>query len=140
MVKFHGIARSIVSDRDPKFVCYFWKILWTMLGTKLLFDTSCHRQTDWQTEVVNRTLSALLRANVGTKLKNWDECLAHIEFAYNRNVHGTTNHTTFVVVYGFNPLTPLDLAPLPAHDRVSLDGKKSAEQVRALHEKVKLRI
>ena len=45
--------------------------------------------------------------------KSWDEYLSHIEFAYNRVVHKTTNISPFEVVYGFNPLTPLNLLPLP---------------------------
>ena len=34
--------RSIVSDRDVKFLSYFWKVLWGKLGTKLLDSTTCH--------------------------------------------------------------------------------------------------
>jgi hypothetical protein len=34
---------------------YFWRTLWLKLGTKLLFSTTCHPQTDDQIKVVNHT-------------------------------------------------------------------------------------
>jgi hypothetical protein len=45
-VTLHGIPRIIVSDRDAKFLSYFLKTLWCKLGTKLLFSTTCHLQTN----------------------------------------------------------------------------------------------
>ncbi|XP_028193856.1 uncharacterized protein LOC114379406, partial [Glycine soja] len=113
IVRLHGLPRSIVSDRDSKFLSHFWRTLWSKLGTKLLFSTTCHPQTDGQTEVVNRTLGTLLRTVLRKNLKTWEACLPHVEFAYNRAVHSTTNCSPFEVVYGFNPLTPLDLLPMP---------------------------
>ena len=136
IVRLHGIPKSIVSDRDVKFLSYFWKTLWAKLGTKAMFSTTCHPETDGQIEVVNRTLSTLLRVVIQKNLKNWEECLPYVEFAYNRSVHLATNHSPFEVIYGFNPLTPLDLMPLSIEDRASLDGKKKAESIKALHEKV----
>ncbi|XP_035551062.1 uncharacterized protein LOC118349658, partial [Juglans regia] len=117
IVRLHGVPRSIVSDRDVKFLSYFWKVLWGKLGTKLLFSTTCHPQTDGQTEVVNRTLTQLLRTVVHKNLKTWEDCLPFIEFAYNRTMHTTTSYSPFEIVYGFNPLTPLDLMPLPVDDK-----------------------
>jgi len=69
-VRLHGIRKSIVLDRDVKFFSYFWKTLWGKLGTKLLFSTICHPQTDGQTKIVNRTLSQLLRAIIQKNLKS----------------------------------------------------------------------
>ena len=63
--------------------------------------------------MINRTLSSLIRVVIKKNIKSWEECLPHAEFSYNRVVHNTTQHTPFEVVYGFNPLTPLDLFPLP---------------------------
>ncbi|KAG7568008.1 Integrase catalytic core [Arabidopsis thaliana x Arabidopsis arenosa] len=140
IVRLHGMPRTIVSDRDTKFLSYFWKTLWSKLGTKLCFSTTCHPQTDGQTEVVNRTLGTLLRTVIKKNLKSWEDCLPHVEFAYNHAVHSTTCFSPFQLVYGFNPLTPLDLTPLPLSERVSMDGKKKAELVKLMHEKAKQNI
>ena len=100
IVRLYGIPRTTVSDIDVKFLSHFWKTLQSKLGTRLLYSTTCHPQTDGQMEVVNRILSTLLRPIFQRNLKNWEECLPHVEFAYNRNVHAT-NHSPFEVVYGF---------------------------------------
>ncbi|KAK1680976.1 hypothetical protein QYE76_041824 [Lolium multiflorum] len=137
IVRLHGVPKTIVSDRDVKFMSYFWKTLWRKLGTKLLFSTTCHPQTDGQTEVVNRTLSQLLRSMIKKNLKEWEECLPHVEFAYNRAVHSTTELCPFEVVYGFKPITPLDLLPLPIHERVNMEASKRADFLKKIHVKTK---
>ena len=140
VVRLHGVPRSIVSDRDSKFLGHFWRSLWSMLGTKLLFSTTCHPQTDGQTEVVNRTLGQLLRCFVKENLKSWEDHLPHIEFAYNRVVHSSTSHSPFEVVYGFNPLTPLDLLPIPYDCVMNANGVDRAEKIKALHRHVREQI
>ena len=89
------MPKTIVSDRDVKFTSYFWKTLMAKLGVNILFSMAYHPQTDGQTEVVNRTLSSLLRALIKPNLKNWDECIPHTEFAYNRAMHSATKKSPF---------------------------------------------
>ena len=70
-----------------------------------------------------------------------DEYLFHIESAFNRVVHKTTNISPFEVVYGFNPLTPLDLLPLPNPQTfVHKEGATKAEFVKKMHERIKEQI
>jgi hypothetical protein len=103
----------------------------------LLFSTTCHPQTDGQTKVVNRTLSTMLQAVLKKILKMWEECLPHVEFAYNRVVHPTTKVSPFEVVYGFNPHAPIDLLSLPTSERINHDAKERDDFILKLHEKTK---
>jgi hypothetical protein len=131
---------TIVSDRDAKFLSHFWRTLWNKLGTKLLFSTTCHPQTDGQTEVVNHTLGTMLRAVLKKNLKMWEECLPHVEFAYNRATHSTTKVSPFQVVYGFNPRAPIDILPLPTSERIHSEAKERAEFILKIHETTKQNI
>ncbi|KAK1667947.1 hypothetical protein QYE76_056106 [Lolium multiflorum] len=70
-------------------------------------------------------------------LAEWEECLPHVEFAYNRAVHSTTELCPFEVVYAFKPITPLDLLPLPIHERVNMEASKRADFVHKIHVKTK---
>jgi hypothetical protein len=107
------------------------------LGTKLLFSTTCHPQTDGQTEVVNCTLGTMLRAILKKNLKMWEEYLPHVEFAYNRATYSTTKVSLFQVVYDFNPGAPIDILPLPTSKRIHDYAKEPAEFILKMHEPTK---
>ena len=70
IIRLYGIPRTIVSDRDANFLSHFWRSLWRLVGTKLLFGATCHPQTDGQTEVTNRTSTTLLRGMVSKSLSD----------------------------------------------------------------------
>jgi hypothetical protein len=70
----------------------------------------------------------------------WEECLPHVEFAYNRAEHSTTKVSPFQVVYGFNPHAPIDLLPLPTIERIHSDARERADFILKLHETTKANI
>ena len=82
LLKLYGLPKSILSDRDVKFMSYFWKTLWHMMGTKLKFSTAYYPQTDGQSEVVNRSLGNILRCLIGENGKTWESILPEIGRAH----------------------------------------------------------
>ena len=85
-------------------------------------------------EVTNRTLSTLLRVLIKQNIKEWEECLPIAEYTYNRARHSTTGKSPFEVVYGFNPLSPLDILPLPLQERINMDGSARASYLKKMHD------
>src|SRR3954467_13421300 len=140
ILRLHGVPKTIVSDCNVKFLSYFWKTLCAKLGIKLLFSMAYHPQTDGQTEVVNRSLSTLLRVLIKKNIKEWEDHLPVAEFAYNHAIHSTTTRSPFEVVYGFNQLCPLDILPLPLQERVNLDASARARFIKTIHEQTRATI
>lgn len=107
IVWLHSIPTSIVSDRDKIFMSAFWKSLSQLQGTKLNMSSSYHPQTEWQTEVVNRTLEQYLRCFTSDHPRWWKDWLAWAEYSYNTSCHSTTKLTPFEAVYGVPPFSLL---------------------------------
>jgi hypothetical protein len=78
IARLHGIPRTIVSDRDPKFTSNFWKGFFNGFGTNLNFSTTYHPELDGQIERVNQVIEDMLRMYVMDKPSKWEEYL-HLE-------------------------------------------------------------
>ncbi|XP_058008303.1 uncharacterized protein LOC131182909 [Hevea brasiliensis] len=59
---------------------------------------------------------------------------------FQKVMHSSSGYSPFELVYGFNPLTPLDLLPLPINHVASLDSEKKAEMVKKMHEQARLHL
>lgn len=117
VVRLHRLLRSIVFYWDSEFLSHFWRTLWEKLGTKLLFSTTCQFQIDGKKKWLIELWVNFWDIWYTRIFKEWETHIPHIEFAYNKVVRATTSHSPFEIVYGFNPLTPLDLCPFPTPKR-----------------------
>jgi hypothetical protein len=58
--RYYGTPTTILSDRGPQFVSFFWQEFNNILGTKIKLSTVDHPQTDGQTEIYNQYLQQRL--------------------------------------------------------------------------------
>jgi hypothetical protein len=71
IIRLHGVPESIVSDCDPVFTSTLWKELFWLTGTKLCTSSAFHPQTDGQSEVANKIITAYLRCLAGDRPRSW---------------------------------------------------------------------
>jgi hypothetical protein len=116
--RLHGLPSDIISDRDSRFTSAFWKSLLSSLGIRPRMSTAFHPQTDGQTERLNQTIEAFLRAYVNHKQNDWVELLPLAEFAYNNTITTAHGMTPFYANYGYHPSSgsvPPGSNTLPVH-------------------------
>jgi len=83
VIRLHGVPRKIITDRDTRFRGKFMDALTSALGINQALSTSFHPQTDGQTERMNQLVEDVMRNYVSAIQKDWDEWIAHAEFAIN---------------------------------------------------------
>jgi len=103
--KNHGLPTDIVTDRDLRFTSEVWREFLKILEIRPRMSTAFHPQMDGQTERLNQTIEAYLRAFVGHEQDDWVRLLPMAEFAYNNSVTTGNGVTPFYANYGFHPQT-----------------------------------
>lgn len=132
IVRLHGVADSIVSDRDSKFTSKFWQETHRLLGTRLLMSTAFHPQTDGVTERANRSIAQILRGMVRPDQSDWVAKLPIVEFALNSTVSSTTGFAPFELNGGYLPrmITSTPASDIPGVQHFATQVLEHLEQAR----------
>ncbi|MBW0538862.1 hypothetical protein O181_078577 [Austropuccinia psidii MF-1] len=127
-----GVFQNIISDRDPKFTSVLWTNLHNLFGTKLLFSTAYHPQTDSLAERMIQTLKDIIRrfCAYGLELKgsdgfthDWCTSIPALELAYKTSIHPSTGKTPEILEKGWNPRLPYNT---PKKDLVGINPTASS--------------
>jgi len=112
--KYHGLPTDIVSDRDSRFTLETWMEFLRLSGIRPRMSTAFHPQTNGQTERLNQTIEAYLRAFVSKEQDDWVRLLPMAEFAYNNSTTTGNGMSPFYANYGFHPaaMNPASTEPL----------------------------
>ncbi|KAG8377407.1 hypothetical protein BUALT_Bualt08G0029800 [Buddleja alternifolia] len=143
VVKYWGLPKSIISDRDPRFTGRLWTELFKLLGSELCFSTSFHPQTDGQTERVNALLECYLRHFVSANQHDWAKILDVAQFSYNLQRSEATGKSPFELATGQQPLTPhtlvisFDSARCPGAAKMAKSWAEQSDLAKSFLEKAR---
>ena len=100
VVRYHGLPRTIVLDRDKLFLSKFWSKLLRLNGITRNLTSPYHPQADGQAEKSNQVVEIALRHCVDFVQQDWSRHLAQIEFAINTSRNATTGVSPYAALYG----------------------------------------
>ncbi|KAM4067118.1 integrase core domain-containing protein [Hirsutella rhossiliensis] len=93
--RFHGMPRSIVSDRGSNWLSRFWKRFCRLAGVTQKLSTAYHPQTDGGPERMNQEIEAYLRAYVSYVQDDWGDLLPAAQLALNNRESAATKISPF---------------------------------------------
>jgi hypothetical protein len=108
--RLHSLPKTIINDRDKRFMSMFWKELFRLVGMELTPSTIYHPQTDGQTEIVNKWVEGYLRNYVAGQQKAWVRWLHLGEYCYNTTQHMSIGMSPFRALYSYDPLSFVEIA------------------------------
>ena len=113
IVARHSVPRYLLSDRGTNFLSKVFLEICKLLGVVKVNTTAYHPQTDGLLERFHRTLFNTLSMYVDKGQRDWDQYLSLALFAYRCSPQASTGESPFYLLYGRDPVLPVDLAFVP---------------------------
>jgi hypothetical protein len=127
----HGCPRTLLSDRGAPFLSKLSKSIYELLAIKKLNTTAYHPQCNGLVERFNHTIVSMISMYVNDYPDDWDEHLNYCIWAYRTAINDSTKFSPFFLLYGREPLFPID-AMLDSEEQYRSAEEYVAEVIRKL--------
>ena len=124
----HSCPVEIVSDNGSAFVSQVVEAILEQYQIKHHLISPYHPQSNGLVERFNRTLCTSLAKYIQIMENDWDQYIPSVLFAYRTMKHSTTKFEPFMLMYGRQALTPLDLLLEPT-ELVEIEEAEFEKQV-----------
>ena len=118
----HSIAKFLLSlicrfgcfqichtDQGREFVNELNAKLFELAGVSQRISSAYHPQSNGLDERINQTISRTLRKYINDEQDDWDQYLDSILFSYRTSKHASTHYSPFFLMYGRDPILPVEL-------------------------------
>lgn len=106
----YGLPKRLHSDQGANFESKLIKELCELTGIERSRTTPYHPMGNGLTERFNRTLLQMLGTLTVEQKQNWKKYVGPMVHAYNSLRQETTGQTPYLLMYGRQPLLPVDIA------------------------------
>ncbi len=139
--RFGHTPETIISDRGAQFISSFWHEFCRIIGVKVKLSTAYHKETDGQTEIMNRYIDQRLRPYVNYYQDNWSEMIPLMDRAQLTLPHSSIGMAPYTLQFGTEPRQSWDWKTPKAHTPLEklnyADARALAERMRAAWEVAK---
>ena len=112
VVRTFGLPDEVLHDRDPHFTADFWRQLWDKLGSRAVFPSAYHPQTDGKAERAHRTIEQAIRcmlAEHSLPPDDWCKVVGTLELGLNSANAEITGKRPALGAFGELPRLPVDV-------------------------------
>ena len=114
-----GAPRTLLSDRGKNFLLNLVREVCNLYSIKKLNTSAYNPKCDGLVERLNSTLCQTLSMFVSKNQKDWDTFIPAALLAIRTSPSESTGESPFYLLYGREPLLPMDVSLLPPTDPVS---------------------
>ena len=115
----HGAPRTLLSDRGTNFLSTLVREVCNLYSIKKLNTSAYNPKCDGLVERLNSSLCQTLSMFVSKNQKDWDVFIPAALLAFRTSPSETTGESPFYLLYGREPLLPMDVSLLPPTDPAS---------------------
>ena len=100
--RYHGMPKSIVSDRGSNWTSRFWRAFCEAAGIEQRLSTAYHPQTDGGPERTNQEIQAYLRAYLSYAQTDWGSFVPGAQLALNNRESSAIGMSPFFLEHGYH--------------------------------------
>ncbi|XP_067056017.1 uncharacterized protein [Acropora muricata] len=139
----HGAPAHIVTDQGREFVNQIAERLNSKYNINHRITSAYNSQSNGLDERTNQTVKKTLRKLTANKDEDWEDYLNGVLFAINTNTSTTTKYSPFFLMYGRNPVFPMEsevqsMQPLPSFtdDELELQLSRHVKAMNQLRDQI----